>query len=130
MERKIGYAVVGLGVGKAHADAAAHSKHGKLVAVCDLIPEKLQAMAEKYPGVLTYESFDEMLQNPEIEIVSIALPSGMHAEFAVRALEAGKNVLVEKPIDITPEAAQKIEDARIRTGKKVGIVHQTATTSA
>ncbi|MGI5894821.1 MAG: Gfo/Idh/MocA family protein [Candidatus Merdivicinus sp.] len=124
MERKIGYAVVGLGVGKAHVDAAANSKHGKLVAVCDLIPEKLQAMAEKYPGVLTYESFDEMLKNPDIEIVSIALPSAMHAEFAVRAMEAGKNVLVEKPVDITPEAAQKIEDARIRTGKKAAVVHQ------
>lgn len=124
MERKIGYAVVGLGVGKSHADAAAHSKHGKLVAVCDLLPEKLQAAAEKYPGIQTYESFEEMLKNPEIEIVSIALPSAMHAEFAVRAMEAGKNVLVEKPLDITPEAAQKIEDARLRTGRKAGVVHQ------
>lgn len=124
MDRKIGYAVVGLGVGKNHADAAYHSKHGKLVAVCDLLPEKLQAAAEKYPGIQTYESFEEMLKNPEIEIVSIALPSAMHAEFAVRAMEAGKHVLVEKPLDITPEAAQKIEDARIRTGKKAGVVHQ------
>lgn len=92
MERKIGYAVVGLGVGKVHVDAAAHAKNGKLVAVCDLIPEKLKAMAEKYPGILTYENFDEMLKNPDIEIVSIALPSGMHAEFAVRAMEAGKQL--------------------------------------
>ncbi|MFR3484656.1 MAG: Gfo/Idh/MocA family protein [Clostridia bacterium] len=124
LERKIGYAVVGLGIGRSHADAAANSKHGKLVAVCDLLQDRLQAAVEKHPGILTYESFDEMLKNPDIEIVSIALPSAMHADFAVRAMEAGKHVLVEKPLDITPEAAQKIEDARIRTGKKVGVVHQ------
>ena len=124
MERKIGYAVVGLGIGMSHADAVAESKHGRLIAVCDLLHEKLQAAEKRYPGVLTYESFDEMLKNPDIEIVSIALPSAMHAEFAVRAMDAGKHVLVEKPLDITPEAAQKIEDARIRTGKRAGVVHQ------
>jgi len=48
----------------------------------------------------------------------------MHAEFAVRAMEAGKHVLVEKPIDITVEAALKIEEARKRTGKKAGVIHQ------
>lgn len=107
----------------------ANSKHGKLVAVCDLLQDRLQAAVEKHPGILTYESFDEMLKNPDIEIVSIALPSAMHADFAVRAMEAGKHVLVEKPLDITPEAAQKIEDARIRTGKKVGSSTRTATMS-
>ena len=99
LERKIGYAVVGLGIGRSHADAAANSKHGKLVAVCDLLQDRLQAAVEKHPGILTYESFDEMLKNPDIEIVSIALPSAMHADFAVRAMEAGKHVLVEKPLD-------------------------------
>ena len=124
MDKKIGYAVVGLGVGKNHADAAYKSQNADLIAVCDLIEEKLEKAKEKYEGVLTYTDFDEMLKNPDIDIVSICLPSGMHAEFAVRALEAGKNVLVEKPIDITVEAAQKIEEARIRTGKKAGVVHQ------
>lgn len=123
-ERKIGYAVLGLGVGKVHAKAAAHSKHGRLVAVCDLIPAKLAEAKENYPDVLVYQSFDEMLKNPDIEIVSIAVPSGMHAEFAVRAMEAGKNVLVEKPMDISVEAALKIEEARKRTGMKAGVVHQ------
>jgi len=122
--RKIGYAVTGLGVGRSHAKAALNSKNGKLIAVCDLLPEKLERAKADYGDILTYTDFDEMLKNPDIEIVSICLPSGMHAEFAVRALEAGKNVLVEKPVDITVEAAQKIEDARIRTGLKAGVIHQ------
>lgn len=121
---KIGYAVAGLGVGKAHVDAAAEYDRCNLVAVCDLIQEKMDKVAARYPGTKTYLDFDEMLKDPEIDIISIALPSAMHADFAVKALEAGKNILVEKPIDITVEAALRIEEARVRTGKTVGVVHQ------
>lgn len=124
MKRKVGYSVVGLGVGMRHAAAAAKSENANLVAVCDLIQEKLDAVKEKYPETLTYLDFDEMLKNPDIEVVSIAVPSGMHADFAVKAMKAGKNVLIEKPVDITVEAALKIEKARQETGMKAGVVHQ------
>ncbi len=121
---KIAYAVAGLGVGMAHVEAAVNYDKCELVAVCDLIPEKLKKVTDAHPEVIGYLDFDEMLKNPEIDIISICLPSGIHAEFAVKALEAGKNVLVEKPIDITVEAAMKIEEARVRTGKKVGCIYQ------
>lgn len=124
MDKKIGYAVVGLGVGKAHCDAVMASEKAELVAVCDLIPEKMDGIEEKCPGVRKYVEFDDLLADPNVDIVSVCLPSAMHADFAVRAMEAGKHVLIEKPIDITVEAAQRIEDARIRTGKKAGVVHQ------
>ncbi|MBQ8551244.1 MAG: Gfo/Idh/MocA family oxidoreductase [Clostridia bacterium] len=121
---KIGYAVVGLGVGMAHVQAAAESKKCELVAVCDLIQAKLDKVKDAYPGTKTYLDFDEVLKDTEIDIVSICLPSAMHADFAVKAMEAGKNVLVEKPIDITVEAAERIEEARVRTGMKAGVIHQ------
>ena len=121
---KIGYAVVGLGIGKAHVDAAAAYDRCELIAVCDLIQEKMDKVVGRYPGTLTYTDFDEMMKNPDIDIVSICLPSAMHADYAVKAMEAGKNVLCEKPIDITVEAAERIEEARVRTGMTVGIVHQ------
>ncbi len=124
MERKVGYAVVGLGVGMRHADAAAKSENANLIAVCDLKQEKLDKIKEKYPETLTYTDFDEMLLNPDIDAVSIAVPSGMHADFAVKAMKAGKNVLIEKPIDITVEAALRIEETRKETGMKAGVVHQ------
>lgn len=124
MVRKIGYAVVGLGVGMRHAEAAANSKNANLIAVCDLKQEKLDKIKERYPETLTYLDFDEMLKNPDIDVVSIAVPSGMHADFAVKAMKAGKNVLVEKPVDITVEAALRIEKARQETGMKAGVVHQ------
>ena len=121
---KIGYAVAGLGVGMTHVESAAASEKAELVAVCDLVEAKMKKVTDKYPSVIPYTDFDEMLKNPEIDIISIALPSAMHAEYAVKAMEAGKNVLVEKPIDITVEAAMKIEEARIRTGMKVGGIYQ------
>ena len=121
---KIGYAVVGLGIGKAHVDAAAAYDRCELIAVCDLIQEKMDKVVGRYPGTLTYTDFDEMMKNPDIDIVSICLPSAMHADYAVKAMEASKNVLCEKPIDITVEAAERIEEARVRTGMTVGIVHQ------
>ena len=124
MSKKIGYAVVGLGVGRTHCDAAYNSKNAVLVAVCDLMDAKLESAKKAYNGVLTYKSFDEMLKNPDIDIVSVCVPSGLHAELAVKALESGKHVLVEKPIDISVENAMKIETARIKTGLKAGVIHQ------
>ena len=121
---KIGYAVVGLGIGRAHMDAAAQSERAELVAVCDLIESKLEAAKKKYPDVRTYTDFDEMIKSDDIDVVSICLPSAMHAEYAVRAMAAGKNVLIEKPIDITVGAAMKIEEARLKYGLVAGVVHQ------
>ena len=52
MGRKVGYAVVGLGIGKAHVDAAAASENANLIAVCDLVQEKMDKIVAKYPGGL------------------------------------------------------------------------------
>lgn len=123
-QKKIGYAVLGLGIGMAHADAAFASPHADLVAVCDLDEARLAKAAKKYEGVSAYTEFEQLIADPRVDIISICLPSAMHADFAVRAMKAGKHVLVEKPIDITPDRAQRIEDARIRTGMKAGVVHQ------
>lgn len=128
MVKKVGYAVVGLGVGTRHSDAAIESEYADLIAICDINEELLKEVKEDYkdscPDLLCYTSFDEMLKNPDIDAISIAVPSGMHADFAVKALEAGKNVLVEKPVDITVEQAMRIEEARQKSGKIAGVVHQ------
>lgn len=128
MEKKVGYAVVGLGVGTRHSDAAIKSEYADLIAICDINEERLNEVKEEYkescPNLLCYTSIDEMLKNEDIDAVSIAVPSGLHAELAVKALEAGKHVLVEKPVDITVEQAKKIEEARIKSGKIAGVVHQ------
>ena len=121
---KVGYAVVGLGIGMAHVAAVDSDDNARLVAVCDLKQEKLDEVAKSHPDTLTYTSFDEMLKNPDIDIISICLPSGMHAEYSIKAMEAGKNVLIEKPVDITSAAAEKIIETQKRTHLKAGVIHQ------
>lgn len=125
IDNKIGYAVLGLGVGRAHCDAVNTFDDAALVAICDIDEKRLSEAGEDYEGTLLYNDFNELIKNKDIDIISICLPSGIHAEYTVKALEAGYHVLVEKPIDITVEAAMRIEEARVRTGKTVGCVFQT-----
>ena len=122
--KKLGYAVLGLGIGMAHAEGAALSENADLVAVCDLDRARLDKLHTIYPETTLYEDFEELLRDDRVDIISICLPSAMHADFAVRAMRAGKHVLVEKPLDITPERAALIEQARIETGMTCGVVHQ------
>ena len=121
---KIGYAVLGLGIGMAHAEAAAASQHAELVAVCDLDEARLEKAKALYHSVTCYTDAKALFDDPRVDIVSICLPSAMHADFAVRAMEKGKHVLVEKPVDITCERAMRIEEARQRTGMRCGVVLQ------
>lgn len=123
-QKKIGYAVLGLGIGMAHAEAAAASEHAELVAVCDSDEARLAKAKALCPNAVCYRDADMLFADPNVEIVSICLPSALHAEYAVRAMEAGKHVLVEKPVDITCERAKRIEEARLRTGKRCGVVLQ------
>jgi predicted dehydrogenase len=108
MQKIVRSAVVGLGaIGPTHVQAVRNIENAKLVAVCDIVAEKAKAMAEAN-DCKAYFDFDTMLRDPDIDLVHICLPSGMHAEFGVRAARAGKNVLVEKPIDVTLEAADRL----------------------
>ncbi len=122
--KKVGYCVAGLGIGRTHIAAAAANPNVGYLAICDIDEERLESVGKQYPQAARYNTFEEMLKDPDIDIVSIALPSGIHAEYSVKALEAGKHILCEKPIDITVEKALTIEEARIRTGKKVGVIFQ------
>jgi predicted dehydrogenase len=97
MTKKLGYAVLGLGIGMAHAEAAAASEYADLVAVCDIDEKRLAKAASLYEGITLYREFEELLKDDRVDIISVCLPSAMHTDFAVRAMEAGKHVLVEKP---------------------------------
>ncbi len=98
----------------------------ELVAFCDLIEERAQAAAEKYgaPGAKVYTDYKELLADPTIDCVHVLTPNVAHSEISVAALEAGKNVLCEKPMAATIEDAQRMLDARDRTGKMLTIGYQ------
>ncbi|MBR4235647.1 MAG: Gfo/Idh/MocA family oxidoreductase [Clostridia bacterium] len=87
----------------------------------DIRPEALEKTASL--GIKAYSSLDEVLSDPEIDLVTIAIPNDMHAPTAIRALRAGKNVVCEKPVTLNSAELQQILDVQKETGKLFS-VHQ------
>ena len=80
-----------------------------VVAACELIEERRKAMEERIPGCRTYEKIEDLLADPEVELVSIATRSCDHFQHAKMALQAGKDVLAEKPMCMTYEEALELK---------------------
>ena len=91
----------------------------EVVALSDCRKEFLDKAASYFPEAATYEYGMELIEKEQLDIVHICLPSYLHAEHAVRALEKGMNVLVEKPVCLTEEDCQMLLEAEKRSGKKV-----------
>ena len=110
------FGVVGAGlIADFHARAIRDIPNARFVACCDTVAPKAQALAGKY-GAKAYSSYEEMVQSDNIDIVTIATPSGLHMEPTIAAAQAGKHVICEKPIEIT----LKRIDAMIAAHKKAG----------
>ncbi len=123
MADEVGFAVVGLGMGKHHCRSIIEARGTKLIAVCDLDEERLEKGKEDY-SCRAYVSFDEMLNDPEITCVNVAVPSGMHTDMGIMAIEAGKHIIVEKPADIQPAKIDQLREAGEKHGVKVGCIFQ------
>lgn len=117
------FAIVGCGrIAQRHAEHI--HNFGKLVAVCDNIPEKAKALGEKY-GAKAFNSLEEMLAAcPEIDVVSVCTPNGLHAEHSIRALKAGHHVLCEKPMALSVPDCSAMINAAERANKRLFIVKQ------
>ena len=76
----------------------------ELIAMCDIRPERM----EKFPDKRRYTDFDEMLANEDFDIIDICLPTYLHADFAVKAMEKGINVITEKPISLKEEDIDRV----------------------
>jgi predicted dehydrogenase len=119
------FALVGAGaIGQVHAQLIeALGDEAVLAAVVDVRVERAEELAGKY-GARAYASAAEAYAAEELDAVSICLPSALHAEAAVGALEAGKHVIVEKPVDITLAAADRLIAAQRSSGKTVTVISQ------
>lgn len=119
----VGFGVIGVGIvgGAWHAQAYATLPGAKLVGVCDLNEQRAAEIAHKYGGARVYTDYRELLTDPEIKAVSIATPDHLHREMAVAAAEAGKHILVEKPLATTVEDAAAIVRAARRAGVKLAV---------
>ncbi len=118
------FGIVGCGrIAPRHADSLADIPGAELVQVCDVIESRAHAFAEKH-GVSYCLDYHELLANPQIDIVNICTPSGMHAEMTIAALKAGKHVIVEKPMAMNPADADRMIAAAKDANRKLCIVLQ------
>lgn len=118
------FAISGCGkIAERHAQEIV--RRGKLVAVCDIVPERADALAAAY-NARAYYDFDTMLaKEPALDVVSICTPNGLHAAQSIAALQAGHHVLCEKPMCLhTSDGAVMIETAQ-KANKKLLVVKST-----
>lgn len=121
---KLRFGILGCGViGPHHARAIAGLESAELVAVADVVPELAESLASEY-GCSPCAGLEEMLSGVDLDAVCVCTPSGMHAEDAITALEAGKDVVIEKPVDVTLRAADRLLEVQRVTGGKVAVVSQ------
>jgi UDP-N-acetyl-2-amino-2-deoxyglucuronate dehydrogenase len=119
----INFAIVGCGhIAHKHAESIQCVPGAHLHAVCDTNCNILEEFTKK-TGAIGYSDFNEMLNNPDIHVVNICTPSGLHERLAVLAAQAGKHVIVEKPVALTLESTDRIGEACRINGVKCSVVH-------
>jgi predicted dehydrogenase len=112
--RKLRAAVIGTGMGRGHAAWYATHPRCELAAICDIDGERARAVAEKYGAKHVFRDYRDLVAMEELDIVSVAVPTYLHARMTIAALEAGKHVLCEKPM-----AAKLAEaEAMVRAAKR------------
>lgn len=128
--KKYGFGLIGCGrIAKNHLESIKAISSATLVAVADNNEQTLTKAVDQY-SCQGYRDYHEMLANPEVDIINICTPSGMHAKIAIDAMKAGKHVLVEKPMAMSLAEADSMIDTAKAMGVKLGVVHQNRFNSA
>ena len=122
---KIKFAVVGCGsIGKRHIAVLDADEEAEIVAICDIDENKCIELSSLYNGLKYYTSYTEMLASINCDVVNVVTPHQMHADMSIDALNKGFNVLVEKPMALTSDDCDRMNDAAIASGKKLWVVKQ------
>ncbi|MEN6500726.1 MAG: Gfo/Idh/MocA family oxidoreductase [Rectinema sp.] len=122
---KIG--IIGAGaIASVHTDSYGRLREeAKIVAVCDTFRQKAESLiAEKALEATAYDDYEKLLADPEIDAISICLPPVAHCSVAVKALQRGKHVLVEKPMASSLEECDQMIEASRASGKILSVVSQ------
>jgi predicted dehydrogenase len=129
-KKKLGWAVVGLGQLSVNQilPALTQCKRSRLGGLVSGSPEKARHLAQVYgldpKHIYSYESYDRIVNDPEIDVVYIVLPNSMHAEYTIRALKAGKHVLCEKPMATTVADSEAMIAEAKRAARKLMIAYR------
>jgi predicted dehydrogenase len=120
---RLGVGIVGLGViGVQHVRAAQMSPSGRLVAVCD-VDAQARARVAEVAQVEACAHVEELLARDDVDVVVVCLPHDLHHPIAGRSLEAGKHVLVEKPLALTVDECDELIRTAETNGVSLGVSH-------
>jgi predicted dehydrogenase len=128
--RKLGWVIVGLGNLAINQILPAFAKceKSRVVALVSGHPDKASKLALRYGvsprNIYNYQNYDSLKDNPEVDIIYIVLPNGMHAEYTIRGYQAGKHVLTEKPMANTPADCQAMIDAARKANRKLMVAYR------
>lgn len=121
---KVHFAIVGCGViAHFHATAISQIPEAQLVGVFDEYRPGAERFVQTWPGRV-FDSLEELCASPDVDAVCICTPSGLHTAQAVQVMEAGKHLVVEKPMSLSLEDADLLIDTARRTGVKVCVISQ------
>ncbi|MBI2915050.1 MAG: Gfo/Idh/MocA family oxidoreductase [Firmicutes bacterium] len=123
MSGNLGVAVVGYGMGSHHCNLIGKTPGLELLAVCEMDAERLKRAQSEHPGVTGYQDFAEVLKCPSIGLVVIATPRHTHKDLVIQAMDAGKNVVVEKVMCVSTSQADEMIAARDRNGVMLSVFH-------
>lgn len=117
MDKKVRIGVIGIcGFGRHHVKYTYESDKAELVYLCDVAEDELREYGKRY-NVPTTTDYNEVISNPDVDAVIIALPDQIHAEVSIKALKAGKHVLCEKPMALNLEECKEMVKTADETGK-------------
>ncbi|MBA2175514.1 Gfo/Idh/MocA family oxidoreductase [Halobacillus locisalis] len=121
---KLNVAVIGCGSIAQHRHLLEYqaNEHVSITAVCDLVEERVEKVAQKY-NAKAYTSYEELLAKENVDLVSVCLPNYLHAPVSIAALNAGNHVLCEKPMATSREEAERMIEAAEASGKTLMIAH-------
>ncbi len=119
------FGLIGYGkIGERHANCISVHPDALLAGAFDIKKERLNLFADLYKDALAYKSVEEVIHDKRIDIVSICTPNYTHADITIAALQAGKHVLVEKPMAIKKVDCEAMIHTSLKTGKSLFVVKQ------
>jgi len=117
MPETVGFGILGAGlVAPFHANSIRDAEGSRLVALCDVDRERAEELAARY-GAKAYYGLEDMLEDPAVDVVNVALPNHLHCEAVLQCARAGKHVITEKP----PAMSLRETDAMIEACRKAGV---------
>jgi len=123
--KKLNFGIIGCGrIAHKHAEAIKKNEKANLLCVCDILEERAAEYKDKYGAEAHFTDYRKMLEYYGLDVVNICTPSGMHAEMGIAVAQAGKHVIVEKPMALSLKDADDLIEACDESGVKLAVCFQ------